>query len=157
MLGKSHHQVVFKTHYLLQLIGMIGWRFQGPKTAPKLFANWKKREPTSSFFKPRAHHFWLVLDFLLGGGYPFSKVISCVFAGVLSWEITISQGLGFIGDFFRNEFATLEERRIRMRIHRKRTLQRLSFHLCPGPELVKVGKVENRMKQVVLIGYFSLV
>ena len=26
------------------------------------------------------------------------------------------------------------ERRIRMRIHRKRTLQRLSFHLCPGIE-----------------------
>lgn len=78
---------------------MTGWRFQGPKTVPKLFENWKKRDPTCSFFKPRAHHFWLVLDFLLGG-YPFSKVISCVFAGVLSWEITISQGLGFIGDFF---------------------------------------------------------
>lgn len=36
------------------------------------------------------------------------------------------------GAAFCSRWSTLQERRIRMRIHRKRTLQRLTLYVCPG-------------------------
>ena len=81
---------------------MIGWRFQGPKTAPKLFANWKKKEPTCSFFKPRAHHgpSLLVLDFLLGGEVPFLKSHIMCFCGCFIMRNHHFAGIGIRWGFF---------------------------------------------------------